>query len=266
MTNEINISHMLPKLLYKYRKDDDRSWDALKNCKIYFSNRNGFNDLLDSRLELVTPTIPELELLDLQNRITVFGQRSQFPQFVIKKKVTLAGQKILDTYRQMVENLLDSYQFYCLCAIGDSIAMWSYYADDHKGFCIEFNTTVIRGDQVQYKIGQPKIKLIDHLKNQNDQEIGKAVWEGLRTKELKWDHEEEYRLQPSNEMKKLHTKVNADTSFAIYQPEWVESIIFGYKMSEERRQFFIQNYPHKVKFKHFVRNGITLAVEDLPQV
>lgn len=78
----------------------------------------------------------------------------------------------------------------CFASKGDSLCMWSYYADNHKGICIEYDSdTLIAGElvvPVDYSSETFCIsKEVDHEK---------ILMKGTLTKSEDWKHEEEWRM------------------------------------------------------------------------
>ncbi|WP_413165965.1 DUF2971 domain-containing protein [Aeromonas salmonicida] len=202
------MSTEYPEFFYKYRPidshdnfQDDYAIDALIKNKAIFSSRTNFNDLFDSKIELI-----------------------------------------------------DSYAFYCVSSNPTSNLMWSHYANSHKGFCIEFKSKFMPAEKVIYQDEIPKLNIIDiflsSLKLINGEEVGIHIWQSLRTKLIEWDYESEYRLKANNSM----GRIPADKQFMImpYNPEFVESVIFGCRMPPDAKQLIIDQMPSGTKFKQAV--------------
>ena len=250
-----------PEFLYKYRQSESHALDALYSCKAIFGGRKAFNDLFDARVELIAPTIAELKLVDAASRRDQ-GPRSQgLLTFVDYQGITKKGRKFLEDFYQSTEALIDSYRFYCLSANPTSTPMWYHYAGGHTGFCIEFKAELLGGDIVKYKDELPEIRLAEFLVDQRHQ-FGIDIWEAIRTKHTDWAYEKEYRLQTSNAMSKIMVPVSANNDAVPYQPEWVESIIFGKDMPDACRRDIVSKYPYPVKFKQMVMGRGTLEIID----
>lgn len=250
-----------PQFLYKYREDAPRHLDALFTCKAIFCGRKAFNDTYDARVELIAPTISELKLIDSANRKSRDPVARGMPTLVDYQGITKKGRIFLRDFCQMKEALIDSYRFYCLSASPISTPMWYHYSLDHKGFCIEFKSADVGGDKVSYSDELPEIRLADYLLDQRHQ-FGVDIWEALRTKHTDWSYEKEYRIQPSNEMKAHLVTINPLSDSVEYKSEWVESIIFGKDMPEERRRFIVANCKFPIKFKQVVKGRGTLEIVD----
>lgn len=118
-------------------------------------------------------------------------------------------QQEWDTIHQMA-NQRDSLYVACLSAVYDSILMWSYYGQDHKGVCIEFE---IEEDprmlsKVEYCTERPTVQMEKLMKDlcgkifaqKTSSEINEdpvllpLVVQPYISKAKEWEHEQEYRL------------------------------------------------------------------------
>lgn len=84
----------------------------------------------------------------------------------------------------------------------------------------------------------------------NGEDVGMHIWQCLRTKLIEWNYESEYRFQANNSM----GRIPADKQFIImpYNPDFVESVIFGCRMPPDAKQFIIDQMPSDTKFKQAV--------------
>jgi hypothetical protein len=256
------IAMKYPDYLYKYRKDDRHSLNALFEGKAIFSSRKAFNDPFDSHFKLVDPTIREWELIDLSNRVCLGPHPPRAPRFLKDKKVTTEGARFLSDFKRFIADRVDSYRFLCLSANPTSAPMWAHYSDNHEGFCIEFKSKFVKADKVLYREPQFDIKLASFLISQGDIQLSIDLWQALRAKHTDWSYEQEYRFQPSKWMQKEMLKISAHNDSAKYESEWVEAIIFGKNMPIERRRYIIENHPRPMKFKQVVIENNCLSVAD----
>ncbi|MPQ57389.1 DUF2971 domain-containing protein [Duganella sp. FT27W] len=250
-----------PAFLYKYRKDEYYSLDALFSCKAIFGGRKAFNDTFDARVALVAPTIEELKRIDSSNLRSLHPLARGTPTLVDYQGITRKGKKYLQNFYKSTEALIDSYRFYCLSANPISTPMWYHYCADHTGFCIEFKSEFIGGDKVTYKDELPEIRLAEFLLDYRHQ-FGIDIWEALRTKHTDWAHEKEYRIQTGNGMAPRLVFINENTDSVHYEPVWVEAIIFGKDMPDERRRDIVAKYQFPVKFKQVVVGRGALEIID----
>lgn len=109
--------------LYKFCSGRRHHLENLFSCKFYLSNAKKFNDPFDSLSLANVRSKSEYDRLDSRER-------------------ELAHKE----YLEQVESNNIAYEFQsnvfvtCFSEIGvDNLHMWSYYADEHKGFCIEYS-------------------------------------------------------------------------------------------------------------------------------
>lgn len=111
-----------PKYLYRFRRFSEFSIDEIINQRIFLAKPDSFDDVMDSQYIIKKPkTIPSL-----------------------KSDSDLAKEK----YIEMLENMLarernkyyhDVLRVACFTTKTDNIPLWYYYADRHRGICIEYD-------------------------------------------------------------------------------------------------------------------------------
>lgn len=244
-----------PEFIYKYRPieklDDlknDYYLDALFNNYAIFSSRRNFNDLFDSKIELVKPSAREIK--DFAQRLSK-PTRLDLLSHVSKGKFTPEGEIFLAKLENLFNEKIDSYGFMSLSSIPDSNLMWSHYARSHSGFCIEYKTSHILAKKVNYVNDIPSLKTIDFYELfyglSEGLQLGCKILESLLCKLNEWNYESEYRFIAAKDLAtilpgKNFSKVSYDAGF-------VESIIFGCRMDEDTKRFIIRNMPTGTKFK-----------------
>lgn len=96
----------------------------------------------------------------------------------------------------------------CFSEVYDSLLMWAYYADGHKGFCLEFDTS----DSAFAKIH--KVEYIESIPKINPNRIfnsdsGYNIELNLMTKSSAWNHEREWRAIHKEKNKEYIYGLNA---------------------------------------------------------
>ena len=117
----------------------------------------------------------------------------------------------------------------CFSKSYDKILMWSHYAEDHKGFCLEFDTSyapfsytgrdfdsILR--KVEYKKSFPKIS----LKKWMDTGGVQTLFPLAERKWIDWRYEEEYRVISDK----------GQTNFP-YEISALSAVYLGWKMPDE---------------------------------
>ena len=249
----MDFKQNVPESFYKYRAIDgnkelgeDYSIDALINNKMVFSSRTNFNDPFDSKINIVTPTPKELK--DFTAGLS--GQRYRsFKLWFSKGEFTDLGKARLKHYTRELNEMLDSYAFTCLSPKPDSNLMWSHYAYSHTGFCIEFDPSRIEAQKVTYSDSIASINLIDFLKigEPSGDILVEKIRRALFNKLVEWEYEEEYRLFASSDLARI--KKGQKFELVSYPPDFVKSVIFGYRMDDRAKKYIIEKMPRNLKFK-----------------
>jgi hypothetical protein len=158
----------LPKRIYKYRSDNQYARENLKSNTIWLASPASYNDPYDCFLRFAAPNMVsafERGLIDpfvagyklnippekieeakqsatplhtLTQIIASIGTTDRNPQQaaeVISKAIPAYVQSSVEVI-QFLRNIAKLCSF---SAVNDSILMWSHYADNHKGFCVEYD-------------------------------------------------------------------------------------------------------------------------------
>ena len=178
------MSKGVPKRLYKYRSlsgsSRDRTIKSISENEVYFASRSQFNDPLDCKLKVHS----------------------------------------LSTQEQAeIDSTLDATGMFCLSEVNDNPLMWSYYADSHKGVCIEYSTSenqLFGCDltPVHYAKSYPKLSSADYPDSA-------YVRKYLSTKSDHWEHEREWRI--------IYDKLGVQ----IAPPEDLTAVILGCEVSSD---------------------------------
>jgi hypothetical protein len=257
-----------PKFVYKYRPIEnladlksDYYLDALFNNYAVFSSRKNFNDLFDSKIDLINPSPKEVK--EYINTLPK-SKRSQSLIHLNKGKFTPEGEVFLAEVKKRFNEKVDTYAFMSLSAIPDSNLMWSHYAKSHTGFCIEYRTEYVTARKVTYSSDLPTINLIDLYKEYHepsiDKNLGDRILDALLCKLKEWEYECEYRFIAGMRLASLYqtekfTKVP-------YESNFIESIIFGCRMEDSIKKFVIENMPADIKFKQAIVGKSSIKIVD----
>lgn len=246
-----------PPFLYKYRaisneKDlaNDDAIDALFKSYAIFSSRKIFNDLFDSKVELVKPSARQIKSARDKAKSDDKNTYKYLNKWISNGKITIEGVTEIQKLEMEINKLIDSYAFLSLSAKNNSNLMWSHYANSHRGFCIEFRSEYIPADKVLYQDSIPQIELAKILAmppvipDSEDPHIGKKIWHALRTKLNEWDYEEEYRFQYDKKLKPEEKFMKVP-----YTPDFLESVIFGCRTPQKTKDFIASNIQFPIKFK-----------------
>ena len=133
------------------------------------------------------------------------------PMEGVFRSSTILNQKLQDEY----EKAKTQHRFCALALNPYMMLMWSYYADEHKGYCLEIE---IEEDS------ENKPKRIEYVDTITDIEKCDNVEDILCRKFTDWSHEDEYRY---------FVRVAASTEIAYWENVNIKRVFFGTKMSED---------------------------------
>lgn len=252
------VSEESPKFFYKYRNisdnkklSEDNAIKALINNEAIFSSRKNFNDLFDSKIELINPTPRDIKEL---KQLVKKEDKALLSEWIDKGKFTPKGKGMVKEIEEKFNKLIDSYPFFSVSSSATSNLMWSHYAGSHTGFCIEFKSEHMPAKKVTYQKTIPKIKTLAMHRSffglDEGEDLGNQILIALRTKLDEWEYESEYRVHASGRFASIPTGKNFVK--VPYAPVFIESIIFGCRMSEEVRSYIMQVMPKGLKYKHAI--------------
>lgn len=232
MTSEAGIPHKL----YKYRPFGVQCLSLLTQAKVHYSDPTRFNDPLDC-----APTIETdaglAELIDLghiwlEEKLTADEAAAEIEQcipqdfrdeteaFAIWYQDALARK-----FGSLLRAELGTKGVFSLSATWSSPLMWSHYADQHQGICIEFDTQALAHPDLEpVNYTAPRSVLASDLikwKIHKSPEAERRVYETyFLAKANEWKYEQEWR--------DISAKHGSDfTTFPI------SSIYFGFRCLPE---------------------------------
>ena len=170
----------MPNKLYRYRKFDKNYKSNIMEGHVYLSLPNAYNDPFDSAVSFDYEKCLE----------TILGKESLNRMLNAKINIKDLFKKHYEqTYKRFRENA----KIACFSEVNDSILMWSHYADNHSGFCIEYDT---RKSSLFKELALPVIYKQERYnatkclltKNPN------IALNPIMYKDISWSYEKEWRL------------------------------------------------------------------------
>ena len=192
-----------PTSLFKYRPwfpqvqpQEDGTFKAvnytqnlLSEARFYCQRPRDFDDPHDSHTG-PAPTGSDLDI----DRLAIEGMA---PVILAMRKSGLTSLTQLGSYqtpeaKAALRHLAGQaarrdYRILCLSAIGDSELMWTFYADNHQGICLEFDGAAECFDGVE------EVRYADSLSSTCDADSRPIHSEALE-KSSAWQHQKEWRL------------------------------------------------------------------------
>lgn len=152
--------------------------------------------------------------LDFKNRIGARRKTTPYEYF----EFVYSFSEWNDTYENFLKLLKNSFvkkqpvvsigrRVACFSEVNDSILMWAYYADGHKGVCLEYTPTELDFDIPEYEAifkglrkvyySETQYNKTEYIHSEND------VNSVFFNKALCWAHEQEWRLVLEKDIDKV---------------------------------------------------------------
>ena len=296
--------HLLPKSLFKYRKPTEDAIKCLKNDEAWFSHPADFDDTVDSVInndieseleefekhpEVVTMKLAKafvgafaaskgitIDEKQIEECLPLFDENGTFNEEDTKQyllsKMPESVKGFLTYYVDLNKRTRSETLVYSLAEEGDNQAMWGLYADESKGFCIEyeFPKETFLGQRMLLNLfpiyygEKPLIKFFDVLikglyaKNQ----VNGISYEDYQdwflsayTKDKTYEFQKEWRITFDKRM-----------GGNLQQFPFAKSIILGERMLEEHKERLIDIAKKKgisVYIRKVNKTGSKITVERL---
>mgnify|MGYP001172365836 CR=1 FL=1 len=245
------------KYLYKYGCLNQHSEELFVAPRVWFSSPSELNDPFECR--------PWYKFDGSLDQIADVAQKmlqKQCPDLTSNMAAAEAARLVLEgrhrdlqvqkLVRQVSARWLSNVGLFCLSSVCDNILMWSHYADQHHGYCVEFssaNDDYMFGaaEPVSYSPEYPVVEFFNAS-------IDKQTQLTFLTKHEGWAYEREWRI--------IDTKRGA--GFRPYPAKLFKGVIFGLRMPESDRariREWVGDRGHPVTFYECLQDDRRFAIE-----
>jgi hypothetical protein len=229
-----------PDSLFKYRKLNEYALESISNNEFYLSEIHELNDPFECAMLLDHVACSRLlygSVIFQRNFKTKFGfeipeevaneiiassnPNQAYRNFCASKGIcfndTLAEEegRIMSRWEEIRTETNKNIRVTCFSERNDSILMWSHYADQHQGICLQYNFTDC--EEIRYLI-QPAYysETVFQLSTMEDLNATSHIMSSLH-KAKDWAYEKEWRLTglPKDDGK-VPAKIRAPKPIAIY--------------------------------------------------
>ena len=269
-----NDGFLIPKLqaeipLYRYRGNIKNVIDEIENDHIYMAPLAELNDPFDSSCatsfeetcQLTKPIMyfhvgayfldngPWYKELDNYIRsipdspITLAKYSELVSDFAKDKGVNIKSQTICQAYYlrciRTPTQKRKSGKVACFSETWESIPMWSYYADSHKGVCVKYEFSLLDKNDITYKnICASLQKVWYSQKRFMDAENEFTPF----VKSIEWSHEQEWRFFRESEEKYLYVPCLTEIYLGVnFNYDNIDSIIEAIKKNGRDIKIFMVN-------------------------
>ena len=217
---------------------------SLLNETVWLSSPVSFNDPFDCAITLSRDKLKE----SVDHAITEIARRNGIPREQIKNhdKIINEDQVAYEWLRNSLRTSMQKIGVLCLSAIPYEILMWSHYAENHKGFCVEYDFSVgtqvrLLAQPVRYSETIPMLSLANLPSDAKDNFLEVCIF----TKAKQWEYEQEWRVL-------MH-----EGGRSFQAPSKVTSVIFGARMPHDEKVMIHHGLRHK--------EGISFKQAQLPE-
>jgi Protein of unknown function (DUF2971) len=221
------LERTMPRFLYKYRRLDqsyskEKLREVLVESVLELRAPAGFNDPFDMSARFVVEGTQEQRherfkglVRSLQPRI---GWKAE--QRAVQRMMSSPDDELRRVCGTALEQMRKHTGVYCFAGTPKSTLMWSHYAQDHTGVCIQFERvkdyrTLLHALPVRYEDDFPVVNWIGP----------DAIVDMLFRKHPDWSYERESRL----------LLMGQASHYLHLRPEAVRGIVFGCRATDTER-------------------------------
>ena len=179
-----------------------------------------------------------------KNRILYFDNIERAIQIVLQAH----GRKLSSSWRNTLLNgingclnkIKDSVRVVCLSEVYDSMLMWSHYAQNHMGYCIEYN---FKDEDMYYKhLHQVIYTKERHAVSKIDVDDDKKfIYETTCHKSDVWSYEKEWRIITPNYNKIMPQKLKyPNAKYVLNLKDNIKAFYLGAKILDKFKNEIIQ--------------------------
>lgn len=231
------------KFLYRYYRFDNYTEKIFTSNEIYFQIPSKFDDPLDSKLSYVLKGTKEEKQRFLKRNLLLARPDLTYQDINEISAEPSNIEKFFDVFCKRQNERRDELGIYCLTTLKDNILMWTHYSDNHKGFCVEFDSQNYEFFQqalpVEYSKVMPTLNVLDITVGETHKNANKLA-ELLLIKAEDWRYQNEWRL--------VYTPKQGGPGIHKYPEKLLTGVIFGFQIAPENQEKII-NWCRGRKFK-----------------
>lgn len=220
------VSSRLPRFLYKFKslvpsdnKTVDHMRDILIRSRLWLSSPVDFNDPFDMSARLIAEADVAVKRQRIKKLLKGQGMRWNERSKILPRIVAKSNSYFADQARMSYQKQRESAGVFSFGGDPRSILMWSHYASNHEGVCLQFEvakdlTAFARALPVEYNDEYPVANWLVDFKE--------GLQRAILRKHVKWSYEQEHRI--------LH--LEQAHQYIPFLPESLRAIIIGCRAPE----------------------------------
>ncbi|MFI3197596.1 MAG: DUF2971 domain-containing protein [Methylococcaceae bacterium] len=237
----MTLNNTYPKKLYRFEQATESRCDTLRSQQLWASSPVMFNDLNDCQVQFNPSANLVFESSKILGAIDILYPNGEIPENSLltddilgalrryfknySGKSTQAKLSIHRIPENIRKKIRESTAVCCFFSEQpNSALMWAHYADNHKGFCVEYEVIKTPKDlyEVKYSSKLPYFSPSELLFSPRETFI-RIVTE----KAMEWAYEKEYRIIKLRAVRPYYYGVIIDF------PDWLKptKVIMGVKLS-----------------------------------
>lgn len=210
------LKNNIPSYLYRYRSCTDYSFEEVSSNNIWLSLHSEFNDPFDNLASFsIVNSLLRSNISDIRDVLHLTDYSSS--ELDVLQQIYNEYLNDEESMQYQSEQIQNDFSSACFSEDYDSMLMWSHYARNHEGFCIEYNFKNFDLHKFNHYVIAP----IDYT-TKRPQNCG--LIHSSFSKYKDWSYEKEWRITNC---------LLADYSTEYYSGLKINSIILGAKISSE---------------------------------
>jgi hypothetical protein len=255
--------------LYHYEKFNACYLRAtLRDQKIHCSNPANLNDPWDCRPWLDSQSLQESGVF--QKVMSWFHRQAAQANQILRPDLKLQWEDRLrndpkeqsqftDDLSKSIQRMVSERRIYCLTPDADSTLMWSHYADNHRGICLEFGVDNPLFSNALEVVYAPIYPL--WIPHEFEAQQARTI-EMILTKAEDWRYEKEFRLISILSGPESHW-LRTHQDFFFLPPSALKSVIAGCQADYDAVKAIVKTHTPDLPIKRAVRipNRFRLMIE-----
>jgi hypothetical protein len=213
-------SQSTPKKLFKYRSINEFTRKLLTAREVYHAGKDSFNDPLDGINSYRLVYTSE----DMSTYLNYISEgRPEDEAAMVRTHFLQNPDQFEDMARNNIMADIGPLGVSCFSAKNDNFLMWSHYAEEHRGLCLEFDFSREIPMMLQqgflminsYMLNMRKVVYTDSTAIVNLQSVCRDRFSPVYYKSKHWEYEQEYR------------SVRPAVGVFPFDPTFLQAVYFG---------------------------------------